>query len=288
MLFKDIDKSILKILDEDYNTNHNVRVNTTNSSGGTFTALGEIGAGGMESSIDVKTETPLEGIVLEKLNFKSDGKISVEAGYKVNNSFRFNFVAEDGRHEPGLPLNSFGKVGVEYLSNNMHSTFDVDVINGPLVFISSLFQLNNNISVGGSMQFNTRLETGGGPPNIVDLAIGASVKQKDWQAGVRTTKNLNYLRGSYLHNLSRATKIATSIDMNLRENHQNITVGGLHQVDKYTSMKAKIDSESRLSTSFMHYIGERKDMKISAAASVDLVDWAPNKQIVGFGISYDP
>ena len=70
--------------------------------------------------------------------------------------------------------------------------------------------------------------------------------------------------------------------------HQNITVGGIHQLDKYTSIKAKINSESILSTSFMHHVGEKKEIKISAAASVDLVDWAPNKQVVGFGISYDP
>ncbi len=55
-------------------------------------------------------EDPETGTELEKLQLKSDGKVQLAAAMSMNSSTKFKFVAEDGRHEPGKPLNSYGKV----------------------------------------------------------------------------------------------------------------------------------------------------------------------------------
>ena len=290
-MFKCIDQKVLDVFDNDYNTNHNLKVKTINSSGGIFGASCDI-SHEMESSIFLATPPPVDkGFMLSHLKLLSNGKVMLDASWKVNENLKCNFVAEDGRHEPGLMnLHSFGKMGLEYQNKSLHSSIDIDVVNGPLLFLSSVFSpkyFNNNIKIGGSMQLNSHLENGDGPPSIIDLAAGAVFKQKDYQIGIRSTNYLTNIRGTYLHNLNTSTMLAAKVDMSLEENSQQITIGALHKYDQYTTIKTKIDSRSRMCWSISHWIGEKKEFKLTAAATVDVGEGASNKQNVGIGISYN-
>jgi hypothetical protein len=58
--------------------------------------------------------------------------------------------AEDGRQEPGKPLRSFGILGMNFLSQNGNIAVqgDVDVVNGPTFYGSSMMKYNNCFKFG--------------------------------------------------------------------------------------------------------------------------------------------
>ena len=58
--------------------------------------------------------------------------------------------AEDGRQELGKPLRSFGILGMNFLSQNGNIAVqgDVDVVNGPTFYGSSMMKYNNCFKFG--------------------------------------------------------------------------------------------------------------------------------------------
>lgn len=87
------------------------------------------------------------GISLDKLEFKTDGRILGEASLDVDSKLKLWVSAEDGRQDVGKPIKSHGKLGVEYVSPGvLVAQSDVDVVNGPTVNGSAV------LSLGGGKQ----------------------------------------------------------------------------------------------------------------------------------------
>jgi hypothetical protein len=163
------------------------------------------------------------------------------------------------------------------------AALDIDVVNGPNVIANTLYT-RGKVSVGGEVHVNTHLEDSESM-EVVDASIGIGYKETGWEATVRTTKSFNSIRGTYLQPLSPYTELAASVDFALNENNQKITVAMRNHIDKFSFMKAKMDSSSVLTCCYVHGISEA--LQVSVAMSADAKDWGPGKQKIGIGISYD-
>jgi hypothetical protein len=94
---------------------------------------------------------------------QSNGRILGEASYVVNDKFKLVTCIEDGRVEPGKPLHSFGKLGVDYTTalgtttgNNLAAQLDVDIVNGPSIQGAALFSFPY-FRIGGEFLCNTHV-----------------------------------------------------------------------------------------------------------------------------------
>lgn len=126
--------------------------------------------------------------------------------------------------EPGRPLHSFGKLGVEYTVPVLAVTADVDVVNGPTMNASALIK-KYSFSGGFDLQYNTHLEDKNLPPEIVDFNVGMAYQGSDWSSFLRTTELLTNIRGGYLHKVTKAVDVAALFDYRLKTNYQKLAVG---------------------------------------------------------------
>jgi hypothetical protein len=143
---------------------------------------------------------------------------------QVNEAVKLLVSAEDGRQEPGKPLHSFGKVGVEYSFPMLGVTTDVDVVNGPTLRTSALLR-RYAMQVGFELQYNSHLEDKELSPEVVDFNFGVTYKGKDWSAFAKTTELLSSIRGGYLHKVSDNVSAAALFDYRLKTNYQKISIG---------------------------------------------------------------
>jgi hypothetical protein len=132
--------------------------------------------------------------------------------------------AEDGRQEPGKPLHSFGKLGVQYTVPALSVTADIDVVNGPTLFASALVN-RYSFSGGFDLQYNTHIEEKDLTPEVVDVNLGLAYRGPGWSAFTRTTESLTNLRGGYLHSVTEKVDVAALFDYRLKTNYQKLTLG---------------------------------------------------------------
>ena len=132
--------------------------------------------------------------------------------------------AEDGRQEPGKPLHSFGKIGVEYSIPALSMSGDIDVVNGP-TFGASVLMKTHQFLGGFDLHYNSHLEDKDLSPEIVDFNVGIGYKGQDWSAFAKTTELMSSLRGGYLHRISSRVSAAALFDYRLKTNYQKMTVG---------------------------------------------------------------
>jgi hypothetical protein len=103
---------------------------------------------------------------LDKLRVKSDGRLLAEVSLKTSSLSKFTMSAEDGRQEPGKPIQSFGKLGIEFTLPNISIDADVDVVNGPLLRTSALYKYGR-YKFGGEALVNSHIEDSDQPPEII-------------------------------------------------------------------------------------------------------------------------
>lgn len=155
---------------------------------------------------------------------QTDGRILLEASYHVHDKVKLLVSAEDGRQEPGKPLHSFGKIGIEYEVPAVAVTADVDVVNGPTIRTSVLGR-RKALNAGIDLQYNSHLEDKDLAPELVDFNFGLSYKGKDWSAFAKTTELMSSVRGGYLHKVNEKVTAAALFDYRLKTNYQKISIG---------------------------------------------------------------
>lgn len=163
-------------------------------------------------------------ISLDKLRVKSDGRLLAELSLKLSNSTKMTISTEDGRQEPGKPLHSIGKLGMELSLPYLNADVDVDVVNGPLVHGSVLYKYGN-IGVGGEALVNTHAEDKDQSVEFADMNFGMSYFGHDWKLIARTTNSLENIRVGYLHNFSPSLVLVSQVDYHLKSNAQKIAFG---------------------------------------------------------------
>jgi hypothetical protein len=163
-------------------------------------------------------------VSLDKLRVKSDGRLLAELSLKLSSSSKMTISTEDGRQEPGKPLHSVGKLGLEMALPNLNADMDIDVVNGPLVHGSLLYKYGN-IRVGGEALVNTHAEDKDQTVEFADMNFGMSYSGLDWTLIARTTNSLENMRVGYLHNFSPALVLVSQVDYHLKSNAQKIAFG---------------------------------------------------------------
>jgi hypothetical protein len=211
-------------LEDDYFFNPRLKIKTTNASQLTWVTEGELNSKGASASISAIKKGPT--LSLDKLRVKSDGRVLAEASLKTNQYTKFTVSAEDGRQEPGKPLQSFGKLGYELATSRLFVTGDVDVVNGPIVRTSMNYNYSSSVSAGGEVLVNTHFEEKGQSPQIADVNAGIAYKGPDWSLTARTFELFGNLRVYYLHNVSPKLTVGSQLDYRLKSNSQKFSIGG--------------------------------------------------------------
>ena len=257
--FKDIGKNSKDLLEEDYFFSQRLKIKTTNASDLSWLTEGELSAkGGANASITATRKGST--LSLDKLRVKSDGRVLVEASLLTSNSTKFIMCAEDGRQEPGKPLHSVGKLGCEFkipgASYGGTITSDIDVVNGPIFRSSALYNYSKATKLGGEIVVNTRLEEKDPTPELSDINLGISYDGPGWNLTGKTMDYLGTLRLSYTHNVSEKLTLASQLDYRIKGNPwQKLSVGSRYVMDE-SVIKAKIDSNAILASSFTHQLSK--------------------------------
>lgn len=263
-----------EILDDDYLSSKRFYFTSTNEDKINVTVEGELAQKGTTAAVSIQNKGNYM-IDLDRLRVKSDGRILLEASLKANDNLKFFMAAEDGKQEPGRPLQSFGKIGSEILFNNTNFNIDIDVVNGPLIK-GSLMQSYNTIGkwkFGGEAIINTKFdENKASRPELVNLSIGGLFKQPSYSVHFRTIENFSAFRLCYLHKLTPIITVSTMIDLNYKLNQQKMIFGGVYKLDNNTTFKGKVDSNAIISGSFQHKINPF--VKLTMSAEVDAQGWS--------------
>lgn len=284
-MFKDIGKDADRLLEDGYSYVNKLEIKTTNKSNVVIVGEGEIATNGKGVQSSIAASYVGNSFILDKLRVKSDGRILMEAALRTSSISKFTVSAEDGRQEPGKPLQSFGKLGCELLFPKVSLTADIDVINGPLIKTTTLYKYNDNISFGGEAIINSHLEDKGLYPEISNFNIGFTYKGPDWIIGTKTNDLLSTIRVSYLHNMSSNLCAASRLDYSLKSNYQKLTFGGKMVLDEKSSVKAKIDSNALIAASYQQQLS--KICKMSVNAEVDAYGWTSDSHKFGINLQFD-
>ena len=142
----------------------------------------------------------------------------------MNSLAKLTITAEDGRQEPGKSLQSLAKIGCELITKSFHCDAGIDVVNGPLLQSSVLYQYGN-WQLGSELFINSHLEDKDQSPAVSDVNVGLAYQGPGWSLVARTTDVLDNLRVSYLHHVTKSLSFATLIDYRLKLNSQKISMG---------------------------------------------------------------
>jgi hypothetical protein len=200
-----------------------VFVKTKNESDREVTTQGELSPKGATGSLSInRLGSPLS---LDNLRIRSDGRVLVEGSLQTSSVSKLTVAAEDGRQEPGKPVQSFGKLGCELKLPRIGSTFDVDVVNGPLFSASALFTPAQNVYFGMEGLFNSHLEDKDRSPEIIDFNMGIQYLGPNWTAAARSFDSMNTLKMAYVHVLSPTVTIGSHVDYRKKTNSQKLSLG---------------------------------------------------------------
>ncbi len=161
---------------------------------------------------------------LDKLRVKSDGRILAEASLKASSISKFTLSTEDGRQEPGKPLQSFGKIGIEVNTPKVQADASIDVVNGPVLQGSILYGYKD-FKIGGEAMINTHAEDKDQSPELSNIDIGLSYTGPNWSAMGKTTDMMENVRLNYVQTVSPKLTVAAQVDYHLKLNSQRLAIG---------------------------------------------------------------
>lgn len=179
------------------------------------------------------------GFHLEKIRLKvgffphllilsqTDGRVLAQVSCEATDELKFIACIEDGRVEPGKPLHSFGKLGMDYCYQDRFSAqADLDIVNGPSIQ-GSLFSQLRFLRFGGEFMCNTHLEDKNSKPELVDLNIGGAIVGSDWFASIRTTNLFSNIRVGYTCLISKTMNFGALVNYRVFQNQQSVLIGAV-------------------------------------------------------------
>jgi len=290
MTFDELDITATSLMDDDFSTLNSLKVMTKNKNGGKIDFSTKLtGDGNTDTELGLSAAPSSSGgliafpCTLEKLRFRADGHVTLESSLALSESLLFRFNAADGRQEPGKQLHSYGAIGLESKSTHVKTSCMLDLVNGPLLNLRSIFQVDN-FAIGGNLLYNTKLDSGyeSSTPSILDIGLSARYKGNDWESAVRTMNGMSALRGTYVQKVSDETRIAAIVDYSLDTNEQKMAIATEWQLDNITQVKAKVDSAGSLNFSCKQTVTDKLSATVAAHTNARDVD---NQSPASMGIS---
>lgn len=251
----------------------------------TWTSEGELSSKGVMAKLAAKYKHP-SGISLDKLEFKSDGRVLGEASLDVDSKLKLWVSAEDGRQDTGKPIKSHGKLGVEYVSPGILSALsDVDVVNGPTVNGSVVVNLagKRGLLAGFQATYNTQLDEKDQKPEFLDYNVGLAKVNTSWEASVRSYHKMSNLQFSLLSRVNPQVTFGAQLDYQVDKNTQGMTIGGCFRPEADIRLSAKMSSTALLSIAYAQNLNKFAHLLLSA--EVDAKDWASDSHKFGLGLT---
>mmetsp|Transcript_16343 Transcript_16343/g.24638 ORF Transcript_16343/g.24638 Transcript_16343/m.24638 type:complete len:286 (-) Transcript_16343:137-994(-) len=283
LYYKNLEYKINGLLEDDYFYTKKVDLKTTNASGIEWSAAGVISPTGTVGSFSARWDNPL-GFTLENFRVKTDGRVLAEASLKVAEGLKFTSSIEDGRQEPGKPLRSYGKLGLDFLSDYVSVQGDVDIVNGPIVS-SSILGEYEKFKFGGDVFLDTHFEDREQRPELMDASIGASYDGPDWTASLRTTDLMSNVRLAYVHHVSDSLDVGGLVEYRIKSNYQSLAVGSRWIPDEQTVVKGKMNSDAVFAASLRQKVSDY--LHLIVCAEVDAKETGHEGHKFGLGMEFE-
>lgn len=121
------------------------------------------------------------------------------------------------------------------------------------------------------------------PPNLLNPLTPSFL----YPLAGKTMDSLGTLRLSYTHNHSEKLTLASQLDYRIKGSPwQKLSVGSRYLMGDESIVKAKIDSNAIIASSFTHQLS--KFVKLTLCAEVDIKDLsAPDSHKFGVGLSFE-
>ena len=127
------------------------------------------------------------------------------------------------------------------------------------------------------------------PKAALSKAVAAcQYVQPDFVVGAKAShaKGATTLSCSYFHKVSGVMQVGVGLSKPLNKPDTDIEFGCAYKLDKDTTVKARVDSEGKLGTSYKQKISPLTTMTL--AAQVDTVNLADNKHKFGLALNITP
>ena len=265
----------------------------------------------------VATYRDKSGIVLDKLQFRSDGRLSADAHLEVDKSIKLLVSTEDGKinnhlhhshsSNGGDPTNSHyvrggntnkstGKIGIEYANPTLFSSkLEVDVVNGPTVYSSSMIKLRKDLYLGGEIKYNFLNEDKASKHDKLEESnVGIGYFTKNTDMSLYTTERATLANFALYTTISPSLAFGALCVSHLHQNssslansnqlykYNSITIGCKYLVDDFTQFGVKIDTKAMLGISFLQRLN--KVAKLNIATEIDCKDLGSDSHKFGLGV----
>ncbi|KAJ9084152.1 Mitochondrial porin [Entomophthora muscae] len=153
------------------------------------------------------------------------------------------------------------KVTVSHKSPTTHSRILADLLNGP-IFNADTIALHKGFILGGEAGYN--LKTG----NVTKYNGTVGYATPEFSLTLQSNKSLNEFTTGFLHRIAINTEVGARVHyITNSEKPVSIEVGAKHIIDKYTALKAKVDSVGQVGLSLTQVL--RPGVKATLGASID-------------------
>jgi len=275
--FKDLGKKCSDLLSKEYKVGkHTVEVKSKTANGVTFIPL--VTKSGDSSTASLEAKYGFCGGE-SKATLSTTGAItaSVEANDLLTKGLSLTLECE--KPAPGKPgFLSAGTAIVDYASELLTGKASYDYYKGDAhAAVATVFK---GASLGGSVDYNVNKSA------LTNYAAAAQYSQPDFTLCTKLAesvgKSTNYTM-SYFHNVSGDMQVGAELSKKSSASEVALAFGCQYNLDKTTTVKAKVDSEGMLFGSYKQNISSVSTLTL--CTQIDTVQLAADKHKFGLALN---
>jgi len=278
-VFKDLGKAAKDLLGKDYDVGKTkVEVKMKTANGVTFkpiaTKTGDSPSGTLNAAYNFLPWLSGECTI----GTKGTLDLQIEAADALAKGLVL--TAECSKASSGAALLSSANCIAEYKSEAFSCKTSYDYYKNDL--LASITTAFSDVTCGVDCQYSASKAA------ITKYAAAAQFVQPDFIAGAKYEDKggKGTLSCSYYHNVSKDMQLGVAVAKPVSKGDMGIEFGCAYKLDKDTSIKAKVDSEGVMCTSYKQKISSLTTMTL--AAQVDTVNLADNKHKFGLVLNITP
>jgi len=276
--FKDLGKSATDLLTKDFALSNKLELTAKAPNGMEYTV----------NATSAKDGYVL-GSVKPKLIYKPFG-LTAEATFETNRNFKGELNIQD-HFVNGLKVSLVGelnakdqetvKLSLDYKQDRVAASIGGEVLNtkeGPSVF-GSVVLGHDHFALGGDFAL--------GVEHQQIKKLNGSLEYSVPECSVTLSTNKGETVGlKYFHRLNSALQIGVDIGVNVAKPQENpkLTFGGAYKVDSDTQLKAKFDTEGRLSVGYLQQLN--RYAKLTVGAQLNTNNFSAPDHKFGFNLVF--
>jgi len=278
--YADLGKASRDVFSKGYNFGH-LRADVTCKSGDfefKTNCIQNIGTGKLFGGIDVKYKVPNQGITLSE-KWNTDNVLSTECVIDEK-LLKGSKIIIDSAYAPYVGKRS-GKIKTEYKHErtSLGGDFQLDSTGSKLFNGHAVIGITDNWLLGFSVGADAAKN------KLTHRNFSVAYDSKD--LGVHAfVNNLNEFGANFFVKAANQVDIGASLSWTSGENVNRYGLAAKYELDKDTSIRAKINNQSMLGIGLMHTL--KPGLKLIISSSMNLADLNNTAHKVGFGIEYEP